>query len=62
MKAIINKIKFWHWWFFKATALDKLNWDMITQGTAIRKMKDQQLDNAKRISPKMFYTPPKEGN
>lgn len=60
MKKIINKIRFWYWWFFKATALDKLNWDLYVNGVAIRKMRDAQLDNAKRVSPAKFFIDPKK--
>lgn len=58
MRTIINKTKFWYWWFFKATAMDKLNWDLCVRGMAIRKMRDEQLDNAKRVNPKQFFIDP----
>lgn len=45
---IFKRIKFLYWWYFKATDREKINWDMITKGTAIEK-------DGKRINPNKFY-------
>ena len=57
---IINKIKFWYWWTFKATSMEKASWDLYVRGVAIRKMTNQCLDNAYRVSPSKFFIDPKK--
>lgn len=60
MKKIWNAIRFWLWWHFKATGLDKMNYDIFVRGVAIGKMRNQQLDNIARIDPMRFYKDPNE--
>lgn len=37
MKKIINKIKFWFWWTFRATDKEKTQWQVLTLGTGFSK-------------------------
>lgn len=56
MKRLWNSIKFWFWWRFKATEMEKMGYDMFIYGTAIGKVYNQALDNhTKRINPIKFF-------
>lgn len=48
MFAILNKIKRWYWWKFKASEIDKSFYDLVLRGTGMMK-------NGKRIDPSVFY-------
>lgn len=37
MKKLISKIRFWFWWKFRATEIDKFQHDMMNHGRAIIK-------------------------
>jgi len=49
MGKLINKIKHWYWWYFKATEKEKSLYDLCVYGNSF--MKD-----GKRINPKKFLT------
>jgi len=44
---IRKRIKFWFWWHFKATDMEKILWDEMVYGRSFMK-------NGKRINPKKF--------
>ena len=48
MKKKWEKIKFWMWWYFKATESQKAKWDVVFYGRSFMK-------KGKRINPKKFY-------
>jgi len=47
MKIILEKIKFWLWWKFKATEKEKFNYQLFCYGTGI--MKGNRFIDIKRL-------------
>lgn len=48
IKKILNKIKYWYWWHFQATTIDKIQADMFYYGMVVTK-------NGKRINPLKLF-------